>query len=93
MRSHDDLEGEEIFARTIDLFLMATEAPDDPDHVGNLLDWLSASPRHVAALDELGRLLEMTRETLASIRVRSDTTQRMLDLTSCPPGQHGYSRN
>lgn len=93
MRNHDDLEDEEIFARTLDLFLIVTEAPDEPDHVDNLLDWLSASPRHIAALHELGGLLEMTREALASMHARHDSSKWVAGLISCSPRQSGLLRS
>jgi ferric-dicitrate binding protein FerR (iron transport regulator) len=76
MRKNENLEDAEIFARTVNLFLMATEAPDEPNHTGDLLDWLSESPRHIAALEELGRFLKITRETLASMRSRMTPSSR-----------------
>ncbi|MDH1440402.1 hypothetical protein N5O88_10005 [Pseudomonas sp. GD03721] len=93
MKNHDDLEDEEIFARTLDLFLLATEAPDEPDHADNLLDWLSENPRHIAALHELGRLLEMTREALASVRDHYNTSKWIADLIHRSPRQSGPLRS
>ncbi|MCY1358415.1 hypothetical protein D9M68_692750 [compost metagenome] len=67
-RSHGDLTDEEIFARTVDLLLMITDEPGEPAHVRALAAWLDASPRHLAALAELGMLWEATGEVLVAIR-------------------------
>jgi ferric-dicitrate binding protein FerR (iron transport regulator) len=56
---------DQIWDRTLELFIKIHDCPDNPEHVDSLVHWLNENPDHLKAFNELGQIWISTGIALA----------------------------
>jgi hypothetical protein len=56
---------DQIWDRTLELFIKIHDCPDNPKHFDSLVHWLNENPDHLKAFNELGQIWIATGIALA----------------------------
>lgn len=56
---------DEIWDRTMELFINIHDFPENPEHFNSLVHWLNEHPAHLQAFNELGQIWMATGVALA----------------------------